>query len=152
MLEDREQIKQETARAAVVHFELDPMRPYQPVIQELDLTESERAQYTHKFYVLIASHSAIVYRLAEGTYAVIDDEDTDEGERKSDEEAYHVLMAAARYLEIDMHQARAVSAEEEQPEPGAAYSARWTLTIDGEICQVARYDHPNGPDYQVIAL
>ncbi len=146
MLEDREQIKQETARAAVVHFELDPMRAYRPVIQELDLTKSERAQYTHKFAVLVAGQAAIVYRLGEGTYRVIDDE---EHEEARDNEAYQVLMAAARYLEIDLRLAREVAAEEEQPGEGEA--ARWTLTISGQACQVARYDREDGPDYQVIA-
>src|SRR5579883_1967397 len=107
MLEDREQIKQETARAAVVHFELDPMRAYRPVI------------------------------------------DDEEHEEARDNEAYQVLMAAARYLEIDLRLAREVAAEEEQPGEGEA--ARWTLTISGQACQVARYDREDGPDYQVIA-
>src|SRR5438445_13352406 len=101
MQEDRERIKQETARAAIAHFELDPMRVYKPVINELELSKAEVEQYTHKFYVLIADHAAVVYRIASGQYTVIGDEETDEDEepdqQAQEDEAFTVLMTAVRY-------------------------------------------------------
>ena len=151
MQEDREQLKQETAHAAIIHFELDPMKGYKPVISELELSRAEREQYTHKFSVIIADYSAIVYRLAPGQYAVIEDEEADEESGQAEEdEAYTVLMTAVRYLEINIRQARSVEASEEQPPAGAAYSVRWKLTIDGHTCSIGRYDRQDGPDYRII--
>jgi len=96
----------------------------QAVIQELGLEADEAEIYTHKLYVIVADRAAVVYRLAPGQYAVIENEETDEQEEQAQEdEAFSVLMAVARYLEINMRAAKSEEAREEQPKNGAAYSA-----------------------------
>lgn len=145
--EKKNQLFQEATRAAIVHFELNPMRSYQPTIQELELSEQERERYVHKLYIIIADYAAIVYQLAPGQYQVEDRPNQDD--QSEEAEAHRVLMTAARYLEINIRQARQVEASEERPPEDAAYSARWRLTIDGQTCTVARYDRQDGPDYQI---
>lgn len=154
------QIQGEAARAAIRFFELNPAKPNRVVIRQEAITaedrqDAERATATHKFYVVLgrrAQYAARVYRQGPGRYLVEEAEDEGEAAESQDQEAeaYQVLMTAARYLEINIRTARQVEATEEQPEQGAAYSARWKLEIDGQACQVARYDHPSGPEYAII--
>lgn len=61
-MEDREQIRRECLLAALQYFD--------PALMELQLDQEERADYTHKFFVMMKDAGAIIYRISAGQYAV----------------------------------------------------------------------------------
>jgi hypothetical protein len=153
-LEDRERLKQEVVQAAIIHYQLqeEKGRAY-PVVQALELEPTERADYTHKFAVLVAGRPAIVWRDRQGAYKVEDDPDRHLWENEDEErEAYQVLLTAAQYLEVDIARLTSIEVQEltDLIIDGAPFSAAWLVKLNGgESCIVDRYDEETGPRYAI---
>jgi hypothetical protein len=75
-MEDREQIQRECLLAALQYFD--------PALMELQLEQEERANYTHKFFVMMKDAGAIIYRVSAGQYAVTEHIRPDGSEREQE--------------------------------------------------------------------
>src|SRR5436305_3265532 len=76
IMEDREQIQRECLLAALQYFD--------PDLMELQLEQEERANYTHKFFVMMKDAGAIIYRVSAGQYAVTEQIGPDGSEREQE--------------------------------------------------------------------
>src|SRR5438874_6430500 len=76
IMEDREQIQRECLLAALQYFD--------PDLMELQLEQEERANYTHKFFVMMRDAGAIIYRVSAGKYAVTEHISPDDSEREQE--------------------------------------------------------------------
>src|SRR5438045_8116717 len=74
--EDREQMQRECLLAALQYFA--------PALMELQLEQEERANYTHKFFVMMKDAGAIIYRVSAGQYAVTEQIGPDGSEREQE--------------------------------------------------------------------
>src|SRR5437763_16340574 len=75
-MEDREQMQRECLLAALQYFD--------PALMELQLEQEERANYTHKFFVMLKDAGAIIYRVSAGQYAVTEQIGPDGSEREQE--------------------------------------------------------------------
>jgi len=152
MLDGRERLKQECVQATIIHYGLQEAGRVYPVVRELPLERNERADWTFKFAVLVASRPALVYRDWDGAYKVVDDPDRQlNSVEQAEQEAYQVVATAARYLEYDLCRVGRLEVQdltyllaEEAP-----CSASWLVWLDMESCIVDRYDEPGGSRYAI---
>src|SRR5450631_968979 len=145
MLEDRERLKQEVVQAAIVHYGLQEEEGHvYPVVQALELEQTERQDFAYKFAVLVAGHAAIVYRDYQGAYKVEDDPEPWEDEQE-EKEAYQLLIMAARYLEIDLARLGSIEVDNLLIIEGTSITRSWLLKLNGESCIIDRHEQEDGP-------